>query len=141
MTTAPHYVPVAPEGPPLAQGLAAGTSIAAAVLMLTVGALSLLEGIAAVVRDDLFMLGGAYIYQMDITTWGWIHIGIGAALILAAVGLITGSIWGRLMAIGFAALCIVANFLWLPHYPWWSTVIIALSVVAIWAIATWRTPT
>ncbi|MFI5720635.1 hypothetical protein [Nocardia sp. NPDC051750] len=138
LTTAPHYATEATVEAPLEHGFAAGAAIATSVLMLTVGALSLLEGIAAVARDDLFVLGGSYVYELDVTTWGWIHIGLGAALVLAGLGLMTGSAWGRALAIVFAALAIVANFLWLPYYPWWSTLIIALSVVAIWAIATWH---
>ena len=37
-----------------------------------------------------------------------------------------------------AALSIIANFLWLPWYPWWSLTVIALDIVVIWAVATWR---
>jgi hypothetical protein len=36
-------------------------------------------------------------------------------------------------------LSIIANFLWLPYYPWWSVVIIGLDVVVIWAVTTWDT--
>ncbi|MGI5219597.1 DUF7144 family membrane protein [Nocardia sp. CA-290969] len=138
MTTAEQYTAATPVQSPIKPGFASATSIAAAVLLLTVGALSLFEGIAAVARDDLFVLGGAYIYELDVTTWGWIHIVLGALLIAAALGLMTGKTWGKVLSIGFLALAIIANFLWLPYYPWWSTLVIALSVVGIWAIATWH---
>ena len=35
-------------------------------------------------------------------------------------------------------LSILANFMWLPYYPWWSVLIIALDIVVIWAVSTWR---
>ncbi len=63
---------------------------------------------------------------------------LGAVLMVCSVGLMMGTAWGRGAAIGFAALSIVANFLWLPYYPWWSALIIALDVVVIWAVATWK---
>ena len=86
----------------------------------------------------MFVVGIDYTYEFDITTWGWIHIVLGAVLIVAALGLLTGTTWGRVLAIAVAALSILANFLWLPYYPWWSTLVIALNVVVIWAIATWH---
>ncbi|WP_280419670.1 DUF7144 family membrane protein [Nocardia carnea] len=138
MTTAPQYTSDTREGGPLRQGFAAGAAIGASILLLTVGVLSVLEGIAAVARDELFVVGIDYVYEFDITTWGWIHIVLGAVLIVAALGLMTGTTWGRVLAIVVAALSILANFLWLPYYPWWSTLVIALNIVVIWAIATWR---
>ena len=137
MTTAPQHTTETRDGP-LRQGFAAGVSIGASILLLTVGALSVLEGISAVARDELFVVGIDYVYEFDITTWGWIHIVLGAILIVAALGLLTGTTWGRVLAIVVAALSIVANFLWLPYYPWWSTQVIALNIVVIWAIAAWH---
>jgi hypothetical protein len=32
----------------------------------------------------------------------------------------------------------IANFLFLPYYPLWSLMIIALDVAVIWALATYR---
>ncbi|MEV0294675.1 hypothetical protein [Nocardia sp. NPDC050710] len=123
---------------PVRQGIAAGTAIGAAVLLLTVGILQILEGISAVAEDELFIVGPEYIYQFDTTTWGWIHIVLGAVLIVCALGLMTGTTWGKVAAIVIAALAIVANFLSLPYYPWWSVLIIALSIVVIWAVSTWN---
>ncbi|MGW1741930.1 DUF7144 family membrane protein [Nocardia sp. NPDC001965] len=141
MTTAREPMAGTSGHTPRRQGVAAGTSIAAAILLLTVGVLSVLEGIAAVAEDELFVVGVNYTYEFDITTWGWIHIVLGAVLIISAFGLMTGTAWGRGLAIGIAALSILANFLWLPYYPWWSILIIALNIVVIWAIATWRPQT
>ncbi|WP_024800596.1 hypothetical protein [Nocardia sp. BMG51109] len=137
MTTSAENHPVR-ESHPVRQGLAAGTSIGAAALLITVGLLSLFQGISAVVKDDLFVVGVDYVYKFDITTWGWIHIVLGVVLVICALGLLTGTTWGRVAAIGIAALSILANFLWLPYYPWWSVLVIALDIVVIWAVATWR---
>ncbi|WP_067686282.1 DUF7144 family membrane protein [Nocardia jejuensis] len=123
---------------PVRQGIAAGTSIAAAILLVTSGALSLLAGISAVARDSLYIAGPEYLYRYDTTGWGWIHIVLGVMLALCGIGLLFGTLWGRLAAMCVAAFSIIANFLWLPHYPWWSILIIALDVVVIWAVATWR---
>lgn len=135
-TSSQHRAPA--HSHPVRQGFAAGTSIGAAILLVTVGILSILQGISAVADDTLFVAGPDYVYKVDLTTWGWVHIGLGIVLVLCALGLMAGTAWGRGAAIGIAALSIIANFLWLPWYPWWSLIVIALDVVVIWAVATWR---
>lgn len=123
---------------PVATGVAAGTTIAAALLLIVAGTVALLQGIAAVAKDDVFVVGVEYTYKFDLTAWGWIHIVLGIIGILVAFGLFTGAAWARVCAIGIASISIVANFLWLPYYPLWAILIIALDVVVIWAVATWR---
>ncbi|MGO4613834.1 hypothetical protein AB4305_06630 [Nocardia sp. 2YAB30] len=127
-----------PRQHPVRQGFAAGTSIAAAILLLTVGVLSIFEGISAVAEDALLVVGADYAYRLNTTGWGWIHIVLGILLVIAALGLMTGATWARVVAICVAALSILGNFLWLPYYPAWSILVIALNVVVIWAIATWK---
>lgn len=121
------------------QAIAGGTSIAAAALLLTAGFITLFQGISAAADDDVFVTGPRYVYELDLTGWGWVHIVFGILLILTALALMTGAVWARIVAIGLACLSIVANFLWIPYYPLWSILIIALDVVIIWAVSTWDT--
>jgi hypothetical protein len=119
-------------------GVAAATSMVAAIVLLTIGILHVLSGISELRRDDLVVAGPEYIYQFDTTAWGWIHLVLG--VIVAAVGamLFTGATWARAGAVVICAVSLLANFLWLPHYPWWSIVMIVLDVFVIWAVATWK---
>ncbi len=119
---------------------AAVGAVAAGVLLIVTGAVQILEGISAVAADDIVVVGPQYIYQWNATGWGVVHIVIGALLVAVAVALLTGRTWARITAIVLTALSIVANFLWLPHNPWWSVLIIALDVFLIWALATWHRP-
>ncbi|WP_181720191.1 DUF7144 family membrane protein [Nocardia gipuzkoensis] len=120
------------------QAVAAGTSIGAAILLMAVGILSILEGISAIAKDEVLVATPGYTYQFNTTTWGWIHLILGILLVIAAAGLMSGAMWARVIAVFLAALSILANFLWLPYYPWWSIVVIALNVVVIWAVTTWH---
>ncbi|WP_280242440.1 DUF7144 family membrane protein [Nocardia abscessus] len=126
------------ENSSVKQGVAAGTSLGAAIILVTVGLLQLFQGISAVAEDEVFITGVEYVYKFDFTTWGWIHIVLGALIMLIGFALFTGAGWARVSAIVIAALSILANFLWLPYYPWWSVLIIALDIVVIWAVATWK---
>lgn len=129
--------PSSTSGSPIRQGVAVGTTMAAAALLLVAGTVSLFQGIAAVAADDIFVVGIDYTYAFDITAWGWIHVVVGALAIIAALGLFTGATWARVTAIVLASLSIIANFLWMPHYPLWAALVIVLDVVVIWAVATW----
>ncbi|MDV7243528.1 hypothetical protein R4315_26885 [Rhodococcus oxybenzonivorans] len=112
--------------------------MAAAVIMVTVGIIQFFQGIAAVAEDEVFVSGINYVYKFDLTTWGWIHIILGVLVAIVGLALFTGAGWARVSAIIVAAISIVANFLWLPYYPGWSLLIIALDIVIIWAVSTWN---
>ena len=59
----------------------------------------------------------------------------GVIVALVGWGLLSGRAWARVVGITLAALSAIANFLFLPYYPFWSLLIIALNVFVIWAIA------
>ena len=126
------------ENPSTKQGIAAGTSIGAAVIMVTVGIIQFCQGLGAVLEDKVFVVGVEYVYKFDLTTWGWIHLILGILVAAVGLALFTGAGWARVSAIIVAAVSILANFLWLPYYPVWSLVIIALDVVVIWAVSAWQ---
>jgi len=50
------------------------------------------------------------------------------------VFLFQGALWARVVGIAVAALSAVLNFMWLPYYPIWSILIIAVDVLVIWAL-------
>lgn len=111
-----------------------GFAMFAGAVLIVTGICQALAGIAALFRDQVYVATPNYIYSFDITAWGWVHIIIGAALALTGLGVIQGQTWARVVGIVLASLSIIANFLFIPHYPVWSIVIIALDVAVIWAL-------
>ncbi len=79
-----------------------------------------------------------YVFSIDLTGWGWIHLIIG--LILAAVGvfLLLEKGWARIAGIVVAGISAIINFSWLPYSPWWALLLIAVDILVIWALATMR---
>ena len=122
---------------PVRQGFATGTNFAAATLLLVVSVLGIFQGISALANDEIFVAGIDYVYKFDLTTWGWIVLILGLVGAAIGCGMYTGALWARVGAVVIAYLSIVVNFLWLPYYPVWSIVLIALDVVIIWAVTTW----
>ena len=79
-----------------------------------------------------------YVYSFDITGWGWIHLILGAVVAAAGVGVVRGATWAVVVGITLASLSALVNFAFIPYYPVWSILIIALDVAIIWALATYR---
>ncbi len=115
-------------------GLAAGLSSFAGVLLIVVGAFQALEGLSAIIRNDLLLVTPNYLYKFNVAGWGWIHLLVGLALVAVGVALLSGAIWARIVGIGIAVLSAIAQFLSLPYYPVWAILVIALDVGVIWAL-------
>jgi hypothetical protein len=115
-------------------GWAIGFTVFAGVMMITVGMLHALWGLAAVINDKFFVVGPNYTYDLDVSAWGWIHLSVGVIVGLAGFALLSGLTWARGVATGLAVLSLVANFMAIPYFPAWSIVIIALDVTVIWAV-------
>ncbi|MFB7354374.1 DUF7144 family membrane protein [Streptomyces gardneri] len=115
-------------------GVAGGGTVFAAVLLSLAGVLGILQGITAIANDDVYTRVGDYVFEFDLTAWGWIHLVLGVVLVLLAVGLFKGADWARAGGITLAGLSAVANFLWLPYQPWWALTLLAIDVFIIWAL-------
>ena len=115
-------------------GAAVGLSLFAGIMMIIGGVFNAMEGVVALAQDEVYVSTRRYIFAFDLTTWGWIHIILGLLVVAAGVGVITGQLWGRVVGITIATLTILANFAFIPYYPIWSLVIIALNVFVIWAL-------
>jgi hypothetical protein len=116
-------------------GWAVGLILFAAIMMIMTGVFQALEGLVAIFENEFYVATRNYLFQFDATTWGWIHLVIGLLVALAGWGLLSGRTWARAAAITLAVLSAIANFLFIPYYPFWSLLIIALNVFVIWAVA------
>src|SRR5512132_862096 len=116
-------------------GWAVGLILFAAIMMIMVGVFQALQGLIAILENEFYVATRNYIFQFDATTWGWIHLIVGVIVAFAGWGLLSGRTWARVVAITLAVLSAIANFLFIPYYPFWSLLIIAVDVFVIWAIA------
>jgi hypothetical protein len=126
-----------PQAPPEydypAQG--GGWVLFAGIMLMMVGVLNVIWGIAAIDQAQFFVQDTKYIFS-DLKTWGWIGLIVGILQVLAAGSLWAGGLYGRIVGIGAASLSAIAALLSIPGYPFWSLAIFALDVVIIHQIAT-----
>jgi hypothetical protein len=115
-------------------GWAVGGIAFAGVMLIMIGIFHAIAGLAAIIDDNFFVVGPNYTYNLDTTGWGWIHLILGLVVALAGFAILRGAVWGRIVGVTLAVISAVVNFFYIPYYPWWSLLIIAIDIFVIWAL-------
>ncbi len=117
-----------------------GWIIFAGVTMIVLGAFSIIEGLVAVFQHGYYIArsgvnGNQLIVHVNYATWGWVHFGLGVAAVLIGFGVMTGMMWARVLGIAVAVISAIVNLAFIPAYPVWGIIIIAIDIVVIYARA------
>jgi len=118
---------------PVSGWAVSGIVFAASVLSL-IGAYQAIAGLVAIIDDDFYVVARNYTFDIDTSAWGWIHLILGALIVTVALGLFARKAWAGVTAIILASMSALANFFFIPYYPFWSILVIALDVWVIWAL-------
>jgi hypothetical protein len=113
---------------------AVGWSAFAAIMLILIGIYHAMAGLVALFDDTFYVVGREYVFEFDVTAWGWIHLIGGILVVLAGFGIWSGNVLARTVGVGVAALSAIANFAWLPYQPVWSGLMIGMAVAVIWAL-------
>ncbi len=113
---------------------AAGWSMFAGVILIMVGCFQAIAGLVAIVNDEFYVIGHEWIFKFDATTWGWIHLILGIILLASGAGIFVGNVLARTVGVLVALGSAVVSFAWMPWYPVWAILIVALDVAVIWAL-------
>jgi hypothetical protein len=111
-----------------------GMLLLGAIMMCIGGLFQGLQGFAAIIEDDFFVIGPEYAYEVDISTWGWIHLAAGIIVVMAGLALLTGALWARILAVVIIGLSAINNFLFIPYQPLWSLTLLVIDGLVLWAI-------
>jgi hypothetical protein len=115
-------------------GTAVGFILFAAIMLIMVGVFQALQGLIAIFQNEFYVATRNYLFQFDATTWGWIHLVVGLVVAFAGWGLLSGRTWARVVGITLALVSAIANFLFIPYYPFWALTVITLDIFVIWAL-------
>lgn len=117
-----------------------GWVIFAGVVMFMVGCLNVIQGFAALFRDDVYLVTkSGLLVTTSYSYWGWALLIWGGLMILVALALFAGNEAARWFAIAAVAVNVIIQFSWFPSYPLWSMVVIGLDAAILYALtAGWR---
>ena len=110
-----------------------GLVVFASVMLLIIGCFNLIYGIAAVANAHVFVAGAHYVWG-DLRFWGWATLIIGALQLLAAAGVMVGNQLARWFGVAVVGLSALDQMFFLGAYPFWSLMIIAVDVVALYGL-------
>jgi hypothetical protein len=116
-----------------ADGRGYGLVLFAGVLLLVVGFWNLIYGISALAKSSVFVANAHYVFG-DLRTWGWITLIIAALQLLAGIGVMTGNQAARWAGIVLVGLNAINQMFFIPAYPFWSLMIIAFDIVALYGL-------
>jgi hypothetical protein len=117
-----------------------GWVVFAAIMLLIVGSLDMLWGLAAVLNDEVVTVGGAGVVVWDFTAWGWAHLIWGALMIATGLGLFAAMGWARWAGVFFATVSTILQFGVITAFPLWALLMIALDVIIIYQLTVrWQT--
>ena len=119
---------------PTISGWVVGGITFAGTMLILIGMFQAIDGLVAIFNDDFFLVTQNYTFNLDTTAWGWIHLLLGIVMVLAGWSIFAGKTWAAVVALTLAMLSAVANFFFIPYYPFWSILIIALNIWVIWAL-------
>ena len=111
----------------------------AVVLLVTVGFFNVIDGIAAIANSHVFIANAHYVIG-DLRAWGWVALILGVLQVFAAIGVIAGSQAARWVAVAVIGLNAIGQMFFIPAYPFWALMIIAVDVVALWGLCAYATP-
>jgi hypothetical protein len=126
-----HQASTTPIGSPWATG----PILFSGGMLVISGVLQIFIGVTALVHDNIYAEVPRYLFAFDLTAWGWIQLLTGIAAVGAGYGALRGLTWARITGILVTGIGMVAEFAYIPHFPAWSVLVIAIDVVIIWGLA------
>jgi hypothetical protein len=105
-------------------------------MMVILGTMSAINGLIALINDEVYLVTKEQIVAFDFTTWGWIHLIVGIIVVFAGFALFSGSLWARFVAAIMAGVVIVEQIGLIQAYPFWSISMIAIGVAVIFSVCT-----
>lgn len=110
-----------------------GWVLFAGVLLLTLGVLNVIDGIAAISRAHFYVANAHYVLG-DLKTWGWVALCLGVLQLLIGFGVFARNQFARWAGIVILSLNAIAQLLMMPAYPFWSLAIFAIDIVAVYGL-------
>jgi hypothetical protein len=132
MTSEPRYD--RPGDEPEVSGWAMGGLAFAGTVMIVIGIFQVIAGLVAIFDDDFYVVTANYTFDLDTSAWGWIHLILGILVFLVGTSLLARRAWAAVATIMLASLSAIVNFFFIPYYPFWSLLVIALDIWVIWAV-------
>ena len=114
---------------------AGGLTLFGGTMLVLLGVVGFLQGLSAVLTDDVFAEAPDYALGSDLATWGWVHIALAVAAMVVGAAVLKVRTWGLVAGMVIAGLSAVVNFLLVPRSESWGLVALGLCLAVVWAFS------
>ncbi len=104
----------------------------AGIFLFVVGLFNILDGVIMLWRKEYFQ--EADLVVSNLQTWGWGMLVIGVVQVLAGWLVLSRSSVGRWVGIVIVIVSMMASFVAIGAYPFWTFVILAIDVMVLWGL-------
>lgn len=111
-----------------------GWTVFAGMVLVIVGFLDALWGLAGILNDQVLVVGGHGAIVADVTTWGWVHLILGSVMALTGMALFAGNATARWVAVLLVTVNAISQIVFFPLAPLWAFLIIILDVTIIYQL-------
>ncbi len=106
----------------------------ASAMMLLVGGLQTIAGLAALFKEDFYIATDNSLLAFDYSTWGWVHLLVGLFIVGAGFAIMLGRTWGRVVGVCLAIISATTNLAFMSAYPLWSITALVIDGLVIYAL-------
>jgi hypothetical protein len=105
----------------------------AGTLLLMLGTLNFIEGIAAI-SNSHFFAGNTHYIAGSLNTWGWVVLCVGVVEWGVGVGVFAKNQFSRWVGVIILGVNAIVQLMMIPAYPFWSLSIFTLDILAIFGL-------
>ena len=105
----------------------------AGIMIIVLGVLNVIWGIAAIGRSSFFVSDTKIVFH-DVKTWGWIMLFVGIIELLVGFGIFARNQAARWAGVLIAGLNLIAALASIRAYPFWALVVVAIDVLVIYGL-------
>lgn len=111
-----------------------GWVVFASIMLIMAGVFGIIDGMVALIHDEVYLVTKDQIVAFDFTTWGWIHLIVGIIVTTAGFAVMSGQLWARMVGVLAATASAIAQIAFITAFPFWSVLIIGIDILIIYGL-------
>ena len=106
----------------------------AGIMLFMAGMFGAIDGLVAIIHDQVFLITDDQIILLDLTAWGWVHLIVGSLAMVTGLSVMSGQLWAVILGIFLAMASATTQLLFITVFPLWSLAIIAIDILVIYGL-------
>ena len=111
-----------------------GWVVFAGIMLFMAGVFGAIDGLVAIIHEQVWLITEDEIILLDISAWGWVHLTVGSIAAITGLAVLSGQLWAVILGIFIAMTSAFTQILFITVFPWWSLAIIAIDILVIYGL-------